>query len=247
MSAAHDPAADRPLGDHVGWCVWHFLAGWFWITFGACLIIFASVLPEEGEPLTAVGLLLLALALVCVFIGARRLRAVFFLEVTRAQIKEHDLWRGERLLLVGALLLSLPAILADELLGIADIAGADAFVVMIALMVIGPVSFWVGPNWGALSEIRRAKKEAKARESVALVDSGRKQGGSSGDDEVQRVAAGEERGHGRPGTNDAPDKPGESGLTGAENAKPATPIEVAIAGWLVGTLVLRELRRPRGS
>lgn len=242
MSAGHDPAADLPLGDQSWWGLWHFTAGVLWIVFGLCLIIFAGVIPGEDEPMTAVGLLILALALVCMFIGVRRVRAVFFLEVTRAQIKEHDLWRGERLLLIGGLLLGLPAILADQLLGFTEIAGADAFVVMIALMVIGPVSFWAGPNWGVLWEIRKVNKEAKKARRVAAREAKKARRAATLMNTSQDGSVEEE----------APEKPSEDRSAakqwtpGTEAGKPITMLDVAITGWLVADVVLRELRKQRG-
>lgn len=115
----------------------------------------------EDEPLSDAGLLTIMAALLVVFAAVRRIVATL-VGVTRGEARERDLWRADRILFWGLLLLFLPVWIAHEMLGFEKAEAMVVLTVMTALLVIGPVTEWARNDgvWSLVKE-RRAKKIAE--------------------------------------------------------------------------------------
>lgn len=130
---------DAPVsrGGHTAWAVlWLVMCGPFlwWVA--------RELPPDSGGVLPEGGLLLILVGLMGSFAGVRRLVAVWGAKVTRGQVRERDLWRGDRILLGGVLLLLLPALIAVHMLGFDTAQTTTMLTVATALLIIGPVTEW---------------------------------------------------------------------------------------------------------
>lgn len=155
-----------PAEDPV-WKPWNVVAAILWWSLAGGVFFPASLnLSEEareaGEVLPQSGLLLVALALVCAFLGVRRFTAAVLVEVTPTEVWEHDLWEAERVLLGGLLVVLLPTWIVVQVPGLNDSVDGDGLLSLLAgLLVIAPVAVFLGKSRWALFRLWGAKLEAE--------------------------------------------------------------------------------------
>lgn len=121
-----------------------------------------EVSPEE---VLSDGTMLVILAgMMGLFAAVRRLVAVWGARVTPGQVRERDLWRGERILFAGGLLILAVALIAVYCFGVDRVEATTTFSVAAALLIIGPITAWARNDgvWPLLkAQIdRRAKQYA---------------------------------------------------------------------------------------
>ena len=121
-----------------------------------------EVSPEE---VLSDGTMLVILAgMMGVFAAVRRLVAVWGAKVKRGQVRDRDLWRGERILFAGGLLIFAVALIAVYGFGVEQVEATTTFSVAAALLIIGPITAWARNDgvWPLLkAQIdRRAKQYA---------------------------------------------------------------------------------------
>lgn len=229
----------------------------FWGASGVGLVAVVRELApkEKGEAMPASGLFLSGLALLCFFIVFRWLWLLFVVGVTKAEIVAHDLWLGERRLVVGGVLTALPMLMAVFVFRADFVEGAAWLFAVGALLVIAPVTAWIGDNRGAVGRIRRARKGVSPGGRLVLsadhsTTKSRAVGGGAGSSvEDQELVA----------KNDAalsgsPEVEGSRGASWV--ALPAAPVPVvvpgkfwvgmALGGGFFGAMWLQELRIKRG-
>lgn len=153
---------------------WNVFVGFLWFSLCGPLLWFIAAVILEGSPLYAdMGLVIIALSLVGIVAAGHRVLVACFLDITRGEVKEHNLWRAERLFLAGMALLVAAGSVAGYVLGAPAARIFELFFVVLALLVIGPLTVWAGQGRGLLSRFKpridakfgygRDKSETKPR------------------------------------------------------------------------------------
>ena len=121
---------------------WQTLQALAWFFFcGPLLILLAWALHDDGV-LSEAGLLLIMVGLMGTFAAVRRLVAAWVARVTRGQVRERDLWRGDRILLYGVVLLMAPSLIAVYVMKFETAQTTTVLTVATALLIIGPATEW---------------------------------------------------------------------------------------------------------
>lgn len=227
---------------------WHVTVLILWLIFGIAILVLAK---EAGgrkiDPLPEVSLLLIVIALVFFWGVARRAYAIFRGDITRGEAKEHDLWHGERLFLVGLAGLIVAAGVSEFCLGLPVVDARGLLEVLGALLVIAPVSVWMGEKRGILRRLRAERRAAGQRRDAE--GSGGIPGAGS---EVEAGAGQAEVAAQTPGAVVVPaaavqPRPAEKPWAAeGESREPGSPwAEVALVGVVLGALWVQEQRARR--
>lgn len=226
----------------------------FWGASGVGVFaVVRELLPEKaGEPMPASGLFLILVGLMCFFIVLRWLFLLFVVGVTKAEIAEHDLWLGERRLVVGGVVTALPMLMAVFVFDADFVEGAAWLYVVGALLIIAPVTAWFGDARGAVGRIRKARRVADP--SPYSSRAGADGGGGTGP--VDRQKSGAKDDVVVLGTRGAEGSRGASlEVAPVPAAAPAAPVPVvvpakfwigmALGGGFFGAMWVQELRIKR--
>lgn len=151
---------ETPAGKRVSQ-PWHVFVSFFWllVAVGASVLLVFEIVDEE-EPLSAIGALFVVLILICLFIILRRIVAVWGAQVTNGQVLAYDLWRGERMFLVGIAAVYPPALVSRYFLRVDFVPlTGDLFSVIAAIVIIAPLSHWMGDNRLAVWKLFKARMD----------------------------------------------------------------------------------------
>lgn len=159
-------STEFPVEDPV-WKPWNIVAACLWLAMAWGIFFPASLnLSEEAQEAGGVlpqsGLLLVALTIMCTFLGVRRFTAAVLVEVTPTEVWEHDLWEAERVLLGGLLAILLPTWIVVQVPGLNDSVDGGGLLSLVAgLLVLAPLTVFLGKSRWALFRLWGEKLHAE--------------------------------------------------------------------------------------
>lgn len=157
---------------------WHAFMIILWVFVGIALFVSVRALysPEESDLLPDTGVFLVVIVGVTAFIVLRRFVAVWVARVTYEEVREHDLWRGERYFLTGGVGLYLFALAVVHVFGFSRVENSMLFTVLVAVMVVSPLTEWIGRKPLSVTKIwvqRLDERHLLDRPSSGAADDGK--------------------------------------------------------------------------